>query len=98
MSTKTETKTKEKTRHIPMYKVLFHNDDSTTMHFVIFVLMAIFNKNQQDAEKIMWFVHETGVGLAGVYALEHAELKQEQTISMARTRGFPLHVSIEPDN
>jgi len=93
-----KTRTEEKTRQMPMYKVLLHNDNVTTMGFVILVLRAIFNKDKSTATKIMLEIHEKGIGLAGIYALEHAELKREQTISLARAQRFPLQVSIEPDS
>jgi ATP-dependent Clp protease adaptor protein ClpS len=79
-----------------MYKVIMHNDDVTTMEFVTMILVAIFNKNAADALQIMLEIHNKGQGLAGVYALEHAELKVEQTHSMARSQKFPLTCSIEP--
>jgi ATP-dependent Clp protease adaptor protein ClpS len=101
MSTNTEvinkpdTDTDTKTSHYPMYKVLMHNDEVTTMDFVIGVLVKIFNKELIQAAKIMLEVHETGCGLAGVYALEHAEMKVEMVHSLARTQKYPLTCTIE---
>ena len=85
-----------KTSHYPMHKVIMHNDDVTTMEFVVAILVRIFNKDLQQAAKIMLEVHETGCGLAGVYALEHAEMKVEMVHSIARAQKFPLTCSIEP--
>lgn len=96
MSTQTIEKTDGKTRTCPMYKVIMHNDDVTTMQFVTGVLIQIFGKEFQQAIITMLEIHETGSGLAGVYAMEHAELKVEQTHSLARTQGFPLTCTIEP--
>ncbi len=96
MSTEVIEKPEIKTRICPMYKVIMHNDDVTSMEFVIKILVTIFNKELPDASKIMLEIHTTGAGLAGVYALEHAELKVEQAHSLARTRNFPLTCSIEP--
>jgi len=85
-----------KTRTCPMYKVIMHNDEVTSMEFVTQMLVMIFNREIHDAIQIMLEIHNTGAGLAGVYAMEHAELKVDQAHSLARTRGFPLTCSIEP--
>ncbi|MCC6574749.1 MAG: ATP-dependent Clp protease adaptor ClpS [Planctomycetes bacterium] len=86
---------KEKTRLAPLWKVLFHNDDKTTMDFVVGVLMKFFGHDIDKAMQIMLEVHNTGIGLAGTYPKEIAELKMEQCISAARPK-FPLKVTIEP--
>ena len=78
----------------PLWKVLFHNDDVTTMEFVVEVLMRFFHHEEDAAVRIMLTVHRKGIGLAGVYPLEIAELKQEQVISAARPY-FPLRVTLE---
>lgn len=96
MSTETIEQTQTITRTCPMYKVIMHNDDVTSMEFVTQVLVMIFNREIQDAVKIMLAIHITGYGIAGIYAKEHAELKVEQTHSLARTQKFPLTCSIEP--
>jgi ATP-dependent Clp protease adaptor protein ClpS len=87
----------EKSKRAPMWKVLLHNDDRTTMEFVIWVLMRFFGHDIDKARAIMLEVHETGQGLAGVYPQEVAELKKDQAVSAARTQKFPLTVTIEPD-
>lgn len=78
-----------------MWKVLFHNDDRTPMDFVTGVLIRFFGHRPQEAHRIMMTVHHRGIGLAGIYPLELAELKQEQTISAARPH-YPLRVTLEP--
>lgn len=78
-----------------MWKVLFHNDDDTPMEFVTSVLMRFFGHDENRAHEIMMTVHERGIGLAGIYPLELAELKQGQVISAARPH-YPLKVTIEP--
>lgn len=87
--------TAPETRHAPQWKVLFHNDDHTPMDFVTAVLMRFFGHDHASALKVMWTVHRKGLGLAGVYPLELAELKQEQTVSAARPH-YPLKVTLEP--
>ena len=61
------TKTKRKLKQPPLYKVLFHNDDYTPMEFVVLVLMQIFDRSEVDATQIMLHVHNSGIGVAGLY-------------------------------
>jgi ATP-dependent Clp protease adaptor protein ClpS len=89
--------TDEKSKRAPLWKVILHNDNKTTMDFVIWVLMRFFAMDIDKAKKVMLEVHETGQGVAGVYPQEVAELKKDQVISAARTQKFPLTVTIEPD-
>ncbi len=78
----------------PLWNVVFHNDDETTMDFVVGVLMRYFHHSAAAAYEIMMTVHRTGCGIAGTYPLELAELKAEQTISAARP-WYPLQVTVE---
>ena len=80
-----------------MYKVLLHNDDYTTKIFVVEILIAVFNKSQDDATRIMWHVHKNGVGVCGIYPLEVAETKILQVTELARESGFPLKLSLEEE-
>jgi len=87
--------TREKITEPPMYRVLLHNDDYTTMEFVVEILMNVFHKSIEDATRIMLNVHKTGHGVCGVYTFEIAETKVETVHELARERGFPLKSSIE---
>ena len=89
--------THDETREPPMYRVLLHNDDYTTMEFVVHVLVAIFNKSLESATQVMLNVHRQGVGLCGVYTYEVAETKVDMVHSLAREHGFPLRCSMEED-
>ncbi len=77
------------------YKVLLLNDDYTSMDFVVEVLMNIFHKNYQEAEKIMLDVHRQDRGLCGIYIYEVAETKIMQVSKLAREQGFPLKATME---
>lgn len=77
------------------FKVLLHNDDYTTMDFVVEVLMKVFNKTENEAFGVMMNVHEKGVGLCGIYTAEVAETKVQLVHQMARKRSFPLRCSME---
>lgn len=81
----------------PMYKVLLHNDDYTTMDFVVEILMYVFNKAPETAMQIMLNVHERGVGICGVYTYEVAETKVDTAHKLAREHGFPLKCSMEEE-
>lgn len=94
----TETKKKEQLKKPPLYKVLFHNDNYTTMEFVVWVLRTVFHKSETDSVTIMLNVHKNGVGVAGVYTREIAETKLQKTLALAREHEFPLKLSIEPDD
>ena len=65
----TETRTERKLKKPKLYKVLLHNDDYTTMEFVVYVLQSIFHRSETDAVQIMLHVHKNGIGVAGVYTL-----------------------------
>ena len=93
----TETKTKPKLQKPKLYKVLFHNDDYTTMEFVVMILRTVFHKSESDAQAIMLNVHLRGTGVAGVYTYEVAEAKVEKTLAMAQEAEYPLLVTMEPE-
>ncbi len=78
-----------------LYKVLLHNDDYTTMEFVISILETIFHKSPNDATKIMLNVHNEGVGIAGVYTKEICETKISVVHQLAKKNEFPLRCSME---
>jgi len=85
----------EKTDEPPLYKVLIHNDDYTTMDFVVEILMVVFNKTFEEAEHIMFNVHRQGLGVCGIYSYEVAETKVTMVTSLAKKNGFPLKSSME---
>jgi ATP-dependent Clp protease adaptor protein ClpS len=77
------------------YKVLLHNDDYTTMDFVVEVLVRVFRKNEAQATAIMLSVHNQGYGVCGVYTAEVAETKLDLVHRLAKSAGFPLKCSME---
>lgn len=79
-----------------MYKVLMHNDDYSTMEFVIAVLKKFFNKTEDQAYDIMMKVHIEGVAICGIYTYEIAESKTEKVNKYSRDHGHPLTTSFEP--
>lgn len=93
-----ETQSKTKLERPPLYKVLLHNDDFTSMEFVVFILQTVFNHGESDAVRIMLNVHRLGIGLAGVYTYEVAEMKIDKVTSLARANEFPLLCTMEEDD
>jgi len=93
--TKTVVKTEEQVSTPSLFKVLMHNDDYTTMEFVIEVLRGIFHKSSTEAEKIMLTIHFQGVGHCGTFPYAIAETKADQVRMRARKAGFPLRCSLE---
>ena len=89
------TRTRTQTKRPNMYRVLLLNDDYTPMEFVIAILQAFFNKNPEEATRIMLHVHNNGVGECGVYTYEVAETKVAQVMDHARKNQHPLQCIME---
>jgi len=85
----------EKTEEPSLFKVLLHNDDYTTMEFVVWILESVFNMQEEEAIQVMLNVHFRGVGVAGIYTYEVAEMKVERTIALAREQEYPLLATFE---
>jgi ATP-dependent Clp protease adaptor protein ClpS len=93
----TATETRKKTAAPRRFKVVFHNDDFTTMEFVIAVLRQFFHKNEAEAVHIMLTVHQKGKAVAGVFTRDVAETKVSEVMKHARERGMPLMLTTEPE-
>ncbi len=78
-----------------LYKILLHNDDYTSMEFVVFILTSIFHKSIDDATAIMLSVHNNGIGVAGVYTKEICEMKIDLVHDLAEENQFPLRCTME---
>ena len=80
-----------------LYKVILHNDDFTTMEFVVFILKHVFMRSDAEAITIMLKVHNEGSGLAGVYPFEVANMKAEKAMNLSRAHEYPLLCTIEEE-
>lgn len=89
------TRTKTRLKRPSLYRVLLLNDDYTPMDFVIHVLERFFQKNRDDATRIMLHVHNHGVGECGIYTYEVAETKVTQVMDFARQHQHPLQCVME---
>ncbi len=88
---------KQKNDLPPMYKVILHNDDYTTMEFVVEILMNIFGKSLEKATQMMLNIHNRGKEVCGIYPREVAETKVEVVHNLASNRGFPLKSTMEKE-
>ena len=79
------------------FKVVFYNDDSTPMEFVIAVLIKIFRHDENSAVSVTMKVHNDGSAVAGVYTYEVAEQKGVESTTLARKHGYPLIIKVEPE-
>ena len=77
------------------FAVVLHNDDFTTMEFVVEVLMKVFYKSMQEAEVLMLAVHHSGHARIGSYSYDIACTKATRATEMARAEGFPLRITVE---
>jgi len=87
---------KKRTKKPKQYKVVLHNDNYTTMEFVVLILMKFFRKSETEATHIMLTVHHKGSGIAGIYSKDVAETKVHQVTNFAQDHGMPLKLTIEP--
>lgn len=101
MATDVDIKLDEKIQQViaepKKYKVIFLNDDSTPMEFVIEILIKIFKHTQETARDITLEIHNNGSGVAGVYSFEIAEARAVEATTLSRSQGFPLQVKIEEE-
>ncbi|MBI4477977.1 MAG: ATP-dependent Clp protease adaptor ClpS [Acidobacteria bacterium] len=90
-------RTKTTTKEPALYKVVLHNDDYTTMDFVVQILETVFLKQPAEAFRVMMQVHVEGRGLCGAYPYEVAETKVDTVHTLARSANFPLRASLEEE-
>ena len=86
---------RERIREPKHYKVIMHNDDFTTMDFVVDILRELFHKDEIEAERLMMLVHETGKAVVGTYPYDIAVSKVQSAAARAKAEGFPFRMTIE---
>ena len=91
-------RTRDKVAPPRQYNVIFHNDDVTTMDFVVYVLETVFSKSRSVAVVLMLKVHNEGSAIVATYSLDIARSKADQATKMARDAGFPLRITCEPED
>lgn len=95
--TKTIIQPREDLKEPPMFKVIYLNDNQTSMEFVIESLVAHFDYNPTTAEKLTVDIHEDGSAVVAILPYELAEQKGIEVTVDARGAGYPLQVKLEPD-
>ena len=93
----TRTRTAARVQKPRLYKVLLHNDDYTTMEFVVWVLQTVFHHDESTAAGIMLHVHKNGIGVAGIYPRDIAETRASRVEQLARAHEFPLRTTVEEE-
>ena len=95
--TRTDIFSKTRKELPPQYKVILHNDDYTTMEFVVEILITVFGKPLEKATQTMLNIHHKGNAVCGIYSREIAETKVETVHHLASSRGFPLKSTMEKE-
>jgi ATP-dependent Clp protease adaptor protein ClpS len=100
MTASTETKTRVAVRTDltapPQYKVIFVNDNVTTVDFVMEILITLFDYAEEGAKSLTLRIHDEGMAVVAIMPYELAEQKALETTAIARSNSFPLNVKIEP--
>ncbi len=96
-SLKSREETRDQVKEPDMFKVVLHNDDYTTMDFVVEILMGVFHKSAPEATAIMLDVHRKGRGIVGVYTFDIATTKANIVRKIAKERQFPLLCTVEKE-
>ena len=90
-------RTKDRIKEPRLYKVIMHNDDFTTMEFVVEILIGIFHKDQLTAETLMLDVHKKGFAVIGRFPYDIAVSKTNKAMALAREKGYPFKMTVEED-
>ena len=98
IQTKTIIEPREDLKEPPMFKVIYLNDNQTSMEFVIESLIDYFNYTVETAQQITVDVHQTGAACVAVLPYEIAEQKGVEVTMLARAQGFPLQIKLEPES
>ena len=88
-------KERKLTKRPKKYKVILHNDNYTTMEFVVHILKGVFRHSDAQATRVMLHIHATGIGVAGIFTREVAETKCRKVLELARQADFPLQCTFE---
>lgn len=91
----TREKTRIDIREPKHYRVIMHNDDFTSMDFVVEILVDIFHKNEIEASRLMLMVHESGRAAVGSYPYDIAVTKVKAAQTRAKEAGFPFRLTVE---
>lgn len=91
----TREKTRINIREPKHFRVIMHNDDFTSMDFVVGILIDIFHKDEAEAQRLMLMVHKSGRAAVGAYPYDIAVTKVQAAMSRAKEEGFPFRMTVE---
>lgn len=91
----TREKTRIDIREPRHYRVIMHNDDFTSMEFVVEILIDIFHKDEIEAQRLMLMVHESGRAAVGMYPYDIAVTKVQAAMARAREEDYPFRLTVE---
>lgn len=91
----TREKTRIRIKEPKHYRVIMHNDDFTSMDFVVEILMDIFHKEEAEAQRLMLMVHESGRAVIGAYPYDIAVTKVQTALGLAKEQGYPFRMTVE---
>src|SRR6056300_1141831 len=80
----------------PMYRVIYLNDEVTTVEFVVETLVNIFDHSINAANALAVYIHASGSGVAAILPYEIAEQKGVEVTHLARANGYPLAIKLDP--
>ena len=96
ISTEQEQVVESNTSHEDLWKIIAHDDDVTTMEFVVRIMVQVFQKPLIFAEAIMWQIHNEGNSIVDALPKAEAEFRVRKAMAAARLEGFPFKLTIEP--
>jgi len=94
----TITRNKKAIKEPPLYRVIYINDNTTTMEFVVESLVEFFDYTIDTATQLTVSIHENGQAIVAVLPFEIAEQKKYEVNESAREQDFPLQIKLEPDS
>lgn len=97
VKTRTQSKENLEIKEPPMFRVIYINDETTSMGFVVESLIQYFSYSVPTAERITYDIHQAGSATVAVLPYEIAEQKGIEVTISARAAGFPLQIKLEPD-
>jgi ATP-dependent Clp protease adaptor protein ClpS len=90
-----QTGSRTSTKEPSMYNVIMHNDDVTTMDFVVHILRVVFFKSIEEATQLMLNVHQKESAVVGTYSYDLAVSKSQKAMQLANKEGFPLRLTVK---
>jgi ATP-dependent Clp protease adaptor protein ClpS len=95
--TNTISKSKVELREPPLFKIIYLNDNKTSVDFVVESLIQHFEYTAETAVTITEDIHNSGSAVVAILPYEIAEQKGIEVTLDARSNDYPLQIKLEPD-